>query len=197
MVCHTIRDRYEDLVELCPDNAVIVECGCLVGNTASFILHALEQANKNCLYYTIDNFQIGYFNPGGDQVALINSLMDELGLEANPSNFRPAYEHNLKKLNTYDKITTLEMDVFDAINTFEDNSVFCVFIDDDHNDQYVERELKAWLPKMRRDGIIIGDDYCDVRRPYNEIFPNHVHISNKSGYPENGCIIFLKDFYNE
>ena len=43
--------------------------------------------------------------------------------------------------------------------TFDDGSVDAVFIDADHRYEHVRADIAAWLPKVRRGGMIAGHDY--------------------------------------
>lgn len=63
----------------------------------------------------------------------------------------------------------------DAAKDFEDKSVDLVFIDAIHLYQAVKDDIEAWLPKIKKGGIICGDDYVPrdnaVSRAVDEIFP--------------------------
>jgi predicted O-methyltransferase YrrM len=63
---------------------------------------------------------------------------------------------------------------------FENASVDLVFIDADHSAQWVERDLRAWLPKVRPGGIVSGHDYGSKRHPdvkpvVDRFFRDHPH----------------------
>ncbi len=60
-----------------------------------------------------------------------------------------------------------------AINKIEDNSIDLCFIDGNHEYQYVYDDIKNYLPKIKKGGIICGDDY----------FMRHKDINK---YPEKG-----------
>ena len=53
----------------------------------------------------------------------------------------------------------IESDSVAAAQLFEDGSLDFVFIDGDHRYESVYRDLVAWLPKVRRGGVIGGHDY--------------------------------------
>lgn len=54
-----------------------------------------------------------------------------------------------------------------------DASLDFVFIDADHRTEAVRADIKAWSPKVRRDGWIMGHDYTweSVRTAVDEAFP--------------------------
>lgn len=45
--------------------------------------------------------------------------------------------------------------------TFDDESIDWIFIDGDHTYDGCLADLKAWYPKIRKGGLISGDDYGD------------------------------------
>ena len=53
----------------------------------------------------------------------------------------------------------LKMLSIDASTMFEDNSLDLVFIDADHKYESVKNDINAWIPKIRKRGIICGHDY--------------------------------------
>lgn len=60
----------------------------------------------------------------------------------------------------------------EAANNYQDNSIGLFFLDTSHELEATRQELKAWLPKMRPDGTIVGHDY---------FLHEHPHWTIKSG----------------
>jgi SAM-dependent methyltransferase len=63
---------------------------------------------------------------------------------------------------------------------FEDGSFELVFIDADHTEEWVSRDLVAWMPKVKRGGIIAGHDYDSrnwpgVKLAVDRFFASHPH----------------------
>lgn len=52
-----------------------------------------------------------------------------------------------------------------ASESFDDGAVDAVYIDADHSKAGVLADLRLWVPKVRRGGVIAGHDYLDGRRP--------------------------------
>lgn len=50
-------------------------------------------------------------------------------------------------------------DSIEAASLFADDSVDFVFVDDNHTPTHVEKEIVAWLPKIKRPRFIAGHDY--------------------------------------
>jgi Methyltransferase domain len=56
-----------------------------------------------------------------------------------------------------------EMDSVAASKLYDDESLDFVFIDADHSYSAVSRDIDAWLPKVRKSGIMSGHDYKEWR----------------------------------
>jgi len=57
----------------------------------------------------------------------------------------------------------LRMNSTDAVEHVEDGSLDFVFIDAVHLYKYVVEDVMAWLPKIRKGGMISGDDYVSPK----------------------------------
>ena len=47
----------------------------------------------------------------------------------------------------------------EAAETFEDESIDCVYIDGDHTYEGVKRDIDSYFPKLKSGGLMFGDDY--------------------------------------
>lgn len=63
------------------------------------------------------------------------------------------------RLAEFPHATILRSKSVDAARLFEDGSLDFVYIDADHRYEPVLRDLQAWLPKVRKGGIIAGHDF--------------------------------------
>lgn len=73
----------------------------------------------------------------------------------------------------------------DAAKNFADGSLDFVYIDANHSYAFVKEDILAWLPKIKKGGIIGGHDYdwtdkdfndeLAVKRAVDEIFGDRVH----------------------
>lgn len=64
-----------------------------------------------------------------------------------------------KKFNDYKKITILRQTSVEASNNFENESLDFVYIDGNHNYDYVLKDLEIWFLKLKSHGVLFGDDY--------------------------------------
>ncbi len=76
-----------------------------------------------------------------------------------------------------DNLSIIRWNTWKVAKSFQDNSVDIVFVDAGHDYDEVTKDIIAWLPKIRKNGIMIGHDYCDahidVIRAVNDIFGNN------------------------
>ena len=65
----------------------------------------------------------------------------------------------IKALGNKKNYTFIEKFSADAVKDFDDESLDFVYIDGDHCFEAVVADISMWLPKVRKGGIISGDDY--------------------------------------
>ncbi len=59
----------------------------------------------------------------------------------------------------YKNLNIIVKPSIEAAKDFEDGSIFCCFIDAGHTKDEVAQDIKAWLPKVKKGGILCGHDY--------------------------------------
>lgn len=135
----------------------------------------MVENNNIFKFYTIDNFL--YSNISQEQKSI------------DGASGRDNYLENIDRLGVSSFIHTIISDSLEAINNFEDKSVYCLFVDDSHHYGDVKRQLELWIDKIIDGGMIIGDDYnCDgVRRAFDETFGERVILKNN----DSGCIVYF------
>lgn len=133
---------YVDLVrESVPSGGRVVEVGSYEGG--SVVALALS-----CLDRDISIFSVESFTGNGD------GTMDGQAL---PSAAR--YAVNTKQRYQSLRLVTIAADSIAAAASFGARSLDFVFIDACHTTEAVSRDIAQWLPRIRRGGIIAGDDY--------------------------------------
>ncbi len=58
-----------------------------------------------------------------------------------------------------DKVVFIRKFSNDAVDQFKDNSIDFVYIDGNHQYEFVKQDLENYYPKVKKGGIIGGDDY--------------------------------------
>lgn len=136
----------------------IVELGVWKGKSISEILDICRE-NKNELI-AVDLWPA---SPDEDYYA-----------EAYYKDIYQVFLHNLELLGHRDTVRIIREDTAHAATYFEDGSVDLVFIDADHSYEAVKRDLLAWIPKLRKGGVLLGHDYIwkeGVRTALEEVLP--------------------------
>ena len=72
-----------------------------------------------------------------------------------------AYQLALEILSRYPNATVVRGKSVDVAKTVEDETLDFVFIDADHSYLSVKDDLEAWVPKVRKGGIVSGHDYFE------------------------------------
>lgn len=84
------------------------------------------------------------------------------GDHMNQKRLTAAYEKAKERLAPYNCELFQKFSV-DAVNYFEDGSLDFVYIDANHGYQHVKEDIERWTPKVRKGGIVAGDDYYMMR----------------------------------
>lgn len=70
------------------------------------------------------------------------------------------YQETADRLKPYgDRSHILRMESLSAARLFRDERLDFVFIDANHSYKSVKEDIEAWWPKVKRGGILSGDDY--------------------------------------
>lgn len=69
----------------------------------------------------------------------------------------------------------------EAAKTFADESLDFVYIDGNHEYDYVKQDIEAWAPKVRKGGIVSGHDYYAMRSGNRGVIDAVNEYTNKHG----------------
>ena len=148
-------DEYTDHIE--DPNFTLVEVGVSEGLT----MVEFCQLPKLFKYIGVDPWQ-HYENPPDNnfQNGLLDASMDRWAQE----DFDNQYLDCLNKLKAFPKETMLIRDFSHlACKEILDESVNFVFIDGAHQKEYVLKDIECWLPKLKRGGIMMFDDWSQTQ----------------------------------
>lgn len=103
------------------------------------------------------------------------------------------YRGAVKYLPWFHQLRIIRMESVDAARFFWDGYFDFVYIDGDHRKEFVLQDINAWLPKVRKGGIIAGHDYLDrirknhqVKLAVNEFFGEENIIKER-------CSVWIKE----
>lgn len=151
------RKRWDAILDRLPNNVPLIgaEIGVLNGNTSFRILGA----RPLLIHYMIDPWIApekgsSYLLSGDD-----NALKPARAHEG-------AYKKTLKRVEFAGcRAVIMRMFSHEAVLKIKDASLDFVFIDGDHSYAGVKKDIKLWLPKVKKGGWIGGHDYNHPRLP--------------------------------
>lgn len=119
-----------------------VEIGTDQGNTAELLLNKTNCSKLYCIdpYMNYDEYSDAINTVTGDH--LYNKVLNRLS-----------------KYNNRVEVIRLFSD--QAVDLIPDDLDF-IYIDGNHSYNYVIDDLNNWYPKLKKGGILIGDDYVDL-----------------------------------
>jgi hypothetical protein len=142
------------------DNATFVEIGCWEGKSTTFMADKIKNSGRNIKFYAVDLWE------DYDQ--------KDLKWKANFDIFLK----NIEPLKEY--INVIKSDSVEASKRFEDGFVDFIFIDGNHQYEFVKKDIQSWLLKLKSGGVIAGHDWDwdDVKRAVKETIGDVNIISN-------------------
>lgn len=122
----------------------VAEIGCYKGQTTSKVL-------KNCPsisnYYAIDLWEFR------------EDVMEKREIELRKNeNQNKIFDEFKSKVGEDSRITIYRGVSWEMANHVSDESLDIIFIDADHAYLSVKKDLQAWVPKVRKGGIVSGHD---------------------------------------
>jgi len=90
------------------------------------------------------------------------------------------YEVTIKNLNPIlNKIELIKNDSISESKNYEDGYFDIVYIDASHEYEFVLSDINSWLPKVKKGGIICGDDFtpgwAGVVKAVTEVFEGRIN----------------------
>jgi predicted O-methyltransferase YrrM len=76
-----------------------------------------------------------------------------------------AYQEALDRTKKFPNVKLLTAWSKDAASQFEDESLDFIFIDCNHNYEFVKEDLALWVPKIKPGGLVCGHDYFVSNQP--------------------------------
>lgn len=138
---------YTDMVNKFPSGSRFVEVGVYWGRSFAYFIVEMINAGK---------------------------MFDCVAVDACPWYPAPCdgFDREMKPLEGYFRTHFERVDSFVAAQNFEDASIDICFIDSNHTDDFPKKDIAAYLPKMKKGGVISGHDFDapDVERAVREAF---------------------------
>ncbi len=134
-------------------NATVVEIGVAQAESAVKLL-GLENVKK---YIGVDPWLRYETSPSGD---LNEGYLDrKMGLWGTQEDWEGAYKRAKQRLEPFgNRVKIIRAFSHEAVERVEDG-IDVVFIDGNHQYEYVLCDLNLWYPKLNEGGLLIGDDF--------------------------------------
>jgi predicted O-methyltransferase YrrM len=134
---------YETAVRECPENSVFVEVGCFMGKSTSCMALYIKESGKNISFYAIDHWEGS----------------EEHQEHYSDKNLWEIFEENMVKYELTKYIIPIKKTSVDASKLFPDESIDFLHLDASHDYDNVIEDIKSWAPKIKKNGIMTGDDF--------------------------------------
>jgi len=141
------KELYSRMVNLFPTNSHFVEIGSYHGRSVAYMIVEIINSGKKIKFDAIDLWPIG---------DIVRSKQNNKIIQDN-ENLYIKFLQNLWNFLEY--VTPIKMDSAEAVVLYEDKSLDFVFIDAGHEYKSVMRDLVAWYPKVKINGVFAGHDY--------------------------------------
>jgi len=156
------EDLYSAMVKKFDSVSHFVEVGVWKGMSSCFMAVEIINSGKDIKFDCVDTWEYV-------------ETQSEIG-KHQFENLFDTFKKNIEPVK--DKIGIVKSLSWDAAKNYEDNSLDFVFIDAAHDYESVTKDLEAWFPKIKKEGIIAGHDYhdngrCRVFSAVNNYFSNN------------------------
>lgn len=160
---------------------VCVELGAWLGSSAIPIAKMIEKWDGHLV--CVDHYK------GSDSFP--KELMEKMGRA--PADFA----RNLHRYGVFNCSLRVGDSTKEA-NTFDDKSIDFVYVDADHTFEGCLRDLQAWYPKLKKGGLMAGDDYGVERFGVTKAWDVFTHmlsvdeVGYQNGWAREGLVWLVK-----
>ena len=143
----TYPEVYQEMVRRFPSGSKFVEIGSWKGKSSSFMCVEIANSGKQIDFYCVDTFEGSVEHQNNPELPMLYEI----------------FKNNMKPVEEYYR--DLKMPSLQAVQQFADESLDFVFIDGSHEYEDIKKDIVAWLPKVKRGGILAGHDYYFPPQP--------------------------------
>lgn len=148
----------EILKRLPPDNAVMAEVGVRAGKLSEYLL----RKHQGLVLYAVDNWL-----PQSRRPKTYVETGDNCAKWSNDEAKR-VYQEAVKRLEPFDvRAQIIKKNSKTAVKKFDDGALDLVFLDADHSEDRLTKDIEVWLEKIKVGGWIGGHDYGNEDPRFN------------------------------
>jgi len=138
---------YDDIAKRLKDGDIFVEIGSLYGESTVYMAKLLKSLGKKVTIYAIDKWEV-------DQTS-----EDYMKQNIDNDSFFNKFLFNIEYNKVDDMIIPVRGDSSSMAVLFKDNSINAIMFDGDHRYEGLEKDFRAYLPKLAPGAFVVGDDY--------------------------------------
>lgn len=138
-------DDFLEQVDRVESNSYFVEVGAWKGQTAALMASLIHLSGKQIYFDVIDTWE------GSDEQA------HEQDEDIQQGTLYESFLKNIEPLSNY--IHPVKLDSIQASKNYNDNTIDFIFLDASHKTEDVIEDIECWVPKLKKGGVLIGDDY--------------------------------------
>jgi hypothetical protein len=138
------QDLYREQVERVSEPARFVEVGAFMGKSSAFMAVEIVNSGKNISFDVVDCWDV------------VPWRATEWKIPIGPQGVMGEFMRHHLEGGTLKHIRPIRAYSLEAARMHEDKSLDFVFIDDDHRFEAVESGIRAWLPKIKKGGVLAG-----------------------------------------
>ena len=153
------RSAQEEAAHEFPDGSRFVEVGTFLGRSLCSLGEVAKLSGKRFTLIGVDTCRgSGAEGPRGKDYH--GAAVAEGG-----GTFAGMLHKNIIECGHGDSISLIVADSVIASTFFADRSIAWVHLDARHDHQHLKADIAAWLPKIKVDGWLSGDDYDEIKWP--------------------------------
>ena len=153
--CSDIDSFYIFIVNLFSSESHFVEVGSWKGKSSACMVVEIINSNKKIKFDCVDTWE-----PIQNKDFYVYKTLEEKN-QIETGNSIDVYDiflNNMKPLEKY--YTPIKMDSVSASKLYADESLDFIFLDACHLYECISEDIKHWFPKLKKNGIIAGHDFC-------------------------------------
>ena len=133
---------YKEVVEIFSSGSHFVEVGSFLGKSAVFMAVEIINSGKRIKFDCVDHWKGSKEHHDNENI--------------NAENLYEKFLQNIEPVKTL--INPIRGESVMASKLYEPNSLDFIFIDASHDERSVREDLTYWMPRLKEDGMIAGDD---------------------------------------
>jgi predicted O-methyltransferase YrrM len=135
-------ELYREMVNRFPSGSHFVEIGSWKGKSSAYMAVEIANSKKSIQFDCIDPWPS--YKSSGEYFETYKNLYE-------------TFLNNVEPVKDY--INPIRATSMESVENYQDNSLDFVFIDGNHEYEYVFNDIKHWISKIKSGGVLSGHDY--------------------------------------